>query len=81
MGKYRGPWTFRRSHSGTLNVVVDAQGKNIASYVPPTCGPLLAAGPSLLERMRIIADATERGSTAHKVADEALKELGETGEC
>lgn len=81
MGKYRGPWTFQSNHSGTLNAIVDAHGRNIASYVPPACGPLLAAGPLLLERMSVIAKTTEPGSEAHRLSTTTLRELGETGEC
>ena len=81
MTTHLGPWTFQASHSGSQNAIVDAAGRNIASYVPAACGPLLAAGPTLLERMGSIADATEPGTRAHRIATETLLEWGESGDC
>ena len=81
MTTHLAPWTFKASNSGTQNVVVDAEGRNIASYVPVRCGPLLAAGPTLLQRMNDIARVTEPGTEAHDIAADALLQWGATGDC
>lgn len=46
-----------------------------ANNVPSAAGPLLAAGPELLERMARIARLTTAGSPANTIARATLREF------
>ncbi len=71
-----GPWSFQRFRFGSNNVVSDANGQYLAGNVPSTAGPLMAAGPELLERMARIERLTSRGSPANEIALATLREFG-----
>ena len=46
---YPGPWRFHVHRFGFRNVVTDRDGRYIVSGARGECGPLLVAGPRLLE--------------------------------
>ena len=71
-----GPWSYHSFRYGANNVVSDANGQYLAGDVPSTAGPLMAAGPDLLERMARIARITAHGSPANLIARAALREFG-----
>ena len=75
--RYPGPWQFHRHRYGFANVVTDRDGRYIVSSVPAECGPLLAAGPQLLETLDRIAAATEPGTPAHELAVGAVESFRE----
>jgi hypothetical protein len=70
-----GPWSFHDHIYGLSNVVLDAECRHIASNVPRDCGPLLAAGPELLERMWRISRVAPIGSAAHVIARRTLRDF------
>ena len=70
-----GPWSFHDHIYGLSNVVLDAESRHIASNVPRDCGPLLAAGPQLLERIARIERLVSIGSPAHTIAQGTLVEF------
>lgn len=71
-----GPWSYHAFRFGSNNVVSDANGQYLAGNVPSTAGPLMAAGPELLERMARIASLTSSGSPANAIARATLREFG-----
>lgn len=71
-----GPWTFSAHCYGLTNVIMDADGRHLASNVPASAGLLMAAGPGLLERMARIARLTASGSPANAIAKEVMREFG-----
>ena len=75
--RYPGPWQFHRHRYGFANVVTDRDGRYIVSSVPAEYGPLLAAGPQLLETLDRIATATEPGTPAHELAVGAVESFRE----
>jgi hypothetical protein len=75
--RYPGPWQFHRHRYGFAHVVTDRDGRYIVSSVPAECGPLLAAGPQLLETLDRIAAATEPGTVPHELAVGAVESFRE----
>lgn len=71
-----GPWSYHSFRFGSNNVVSDANGQYLAGNVPSTAGPLMAAGPALLERMARIARLTSTGSPANGIARATLRKFG-----
>lgn len=61
---------------GLAHIITDADGWHLASNVPANAGPLMAAGPELLERLARIARLTSTGSPAHGIALATLREFG-----
>ena len=72
-----GPWRFFVRRYNLTHVVTDATGSPIAISVPIGCGPMLAAGPELLDALRRVAELTPAGSTANEVAVNAIERFGE----
>jgi hypothetical protein len=70
-----GPWSFHDHIYGLSNVVLDAECREIASSVPRDCGPLLAAGRELPERIWAISRVAPIGSLAHTIATSTLREF------
>jgi len=68
-----GPWAFHLKRSGFDNCLSDHQGRLIVNNVPLDCGPLLAAGPSLLIALERIVRMTQPGSIVHEVALQAVE--------
>jgi hypothetical protein len=75
--RYPGPWSFHVRLYGLGHVVVDADRRYIVSNVPIGCGPLLAAGPELLNALERIAALTAPGTEAHEAATEAIESFRE----
>lgn len=75
--RHPGPWSFHRYRWGFPNVIVDGAGGYIVSSVPASCGPLLAAGPSLLITLQRIAAAAPAGTEAHELAMGAVEAFRE----
>ncbi len=71
---YRGPWAFVHHYAGLHNVVQDTDGRVLASHVPIDCGPLLAAGPTLLAALHRVARVAEPGSAARDIAIGAIED-------
>jgi hypothetical protein len=72
-----GPWQFYARRWGLSHVILDANGSLIASCVPAGCGPMLAAGPELLDALRRVADMVPTGSAAYEAVVNALERFGE----
>src|SRR5262245_49712823 len=61
----QGPWKFHERLFVHGNVVVDKDGKILASHVSFTNGPLIAAAPCLLDFVRAVAKRQDdRGQAA-----------------
>lgn len=75
--RHPGPWSFHAYRWGFPNVIVDGAGGYIVSSVPASCGPLLAAGPSLLVALERIAAAASPRSAVHELATGALETFRE----
>lgn len=71
-----GPWRYAPQAFGVAHIIMDANGRHLASNVPASAGPLMAAGPELLERMARIARLTSVGSPANDIANATLREYG-----
>ena len=69
---FPGPWRF-----GFRNVIADRDGRYIVSNVPVNCGPLLAAGPTLVAVLERISTLTEPGTPAHETAVNAVESFHE----
>ena len=67
------PWRFYATFAGVSNCVTDREGRLIVSQVPVSCGPMLAAGPTLLIALERIARMTKPGSMVHEVALQAVE--------
>jgi hypothetical protein len=76
--RHPGPWRFFVRRYNLAHVVTDAAGSPIAIGVPVGCGPMLAAGPELLEALRRVAELTPAGSPANEVVVNALERFGES---
>lgn len=63
-----GPWRFYAHRYGFRNVVTDRDGRYLVSGVPVVCGPLLAAGPQLLDTLERITASSEPGTPVHELA-------------
>ena len=75
--RWPGPWRFYPHRWGFRNVIADRDERYIVSSVPAECGPLLAAGPSLLLALDKITAQTEPGSAAHETAVNAVESFRE----
>lgn len=75
--QWPGPWRFHPHRFGFSNVIADRDGRYITSNIPAECGPLLAAGPSLLVALDKITTQTEPGSPAHETAVRAIESFRE----
>ena len=62
------PWRFHARLWGFSNVIADRDRRYIVSNVRADCGPLLAAGPTLLAALETIATLTAPGSPVHELA-------------
>ena len=71
--RWPGRWRFYPHRWGFRNVIADRDERYIVSSVPAECGPLLAAGPSLLIALDKVAAQTEPGSPAHETAVNAIE--------
>ena len=72
-----GPWRFHAHLWGFTNAIADRDGRYIVSNVPANCGPLLAAGPTLLAALERVATQTTPGSPAHETAINAIESFRE----
>jgi hypothetical protein len=70
------PWRYAPHAFGIAHIIMDADGRHLASNVPASAGPLMAAGPELLDRMARIARLTSAGSPANAIAKSTLREYG-----
>lgn len=67
------PWAFHPRLWDLPNVIADRDGRYIVSHAPVECGPMLAAGPTLLAALERVVDLAPPESPAHEAAAAAIE--------
>lgn len=68
------PWRYAPHAFGVAHIILDANGRHLASNLPASSGPLMVPGPELLERIAQITRLTAAGSPANAIAQAILRE-------